>query len=137
MHHHLSRIPLNVSLLLTLSLTLILTMLSSGCVALNLPSERYNDPTDHGGIFGGWETGVVDPAATAANHHSANHHSVNGIDHVAAKIESSVDCIGGESLDVDPFDTANGEYAKPPEPPEVPWPRFHPVPTRPVFGGSL
>ncbi|KAA1261666.1 hypothetical protein LF1_42210 [Rubripirellula obstinata] len=116
-----------------------LTMISSGCVALNLPSERYHDPTDHGGIFGSWKTGVVDPAATQAFAGPNHGHSPNGMDHAAGAIGSSVDCsldyIGGESLAVDPFDTENGEYAKPPEPPEVPWPRFHPVPTRPIFGG--
>lgn len=105
-------------------------MISSGCVALNLPSERYHDPTDHGGIFGSWKTGVVDPAATQS---VANRD--NGIQHVADTVGSSINCIGGESLAVDPFDTTNGEYAKPPEPPEIPWPRFHPVPTRPIFGG--
>ena len=113
-----------------LRVSFLLTLMHSGCVALNLPSERYHDPTDRGGIFGPWETGVVDPAATQALAHTPN-----GIDHAASTIGSNVDCIGGESLSVDPFDTTQGEYAKPPEPPKVPWPRFHPVPTRPVFGG--
>ena len=122
MHHFLSQTVLRVGFLLTL--------VHSGCVALNLPSERYHDPRDHGGIFGSWKTNAVDPAAT-----NAFSQPPNGIDHATGTIGSTVDCIGGESLSVNPFDTTQGEYAKPPEPPEVPWPRFHPVPTRPVFGG--
>ena len=92
----------------------------TGCVALNIPSERFQDPTDHGGLLGSWD--------------SSGHSHANGIDHAAASMDSGMQCIGGGSLDVDPFDTSEGEYAVKPEPPKVPWPRFHPVPTQPVFG---
>jgi hypothetical protein len=120
---------------LFLGLTVCLASTGSGCVALNLPSDRYHDPADHGGIFGPWKSGVVDPAATEAFVHGSSGHRPSGIEHAAATLESGVDCIGGDSLEADPFDTNAGEFAKPPDPPEVPWPRFHPVPTRPVFGG--
>jgi hypothetical protein len=44
-------------------------------------------------------------------------------------------CLDGGPLEVDPFDCSldvNGN----PKQPEIPWPRFQPVPTRPVFGGG-
>jgi hypothetical protein len=34
---------------------------------------------------------------------------------------------------VDPFDTESGEFADAKKD-EIPWPRFHPIPTRPIYG---
>jgi len=91
-----------------------------GCVALNIPSQRLHDPADHGGLFGHWRN-VEDP--------NAGHHVSHELHH------SGGFCIDGGPLEVDPLDPSldfNGN----PKQPEVPWPRFHPVPTRPVFGIS-
>ena len=99
-------------------------MLSSGCVALNIPSKRFHDSTDHGGVFGPWrkhhhvgDSSHADPASA----HVVNEHGLmHGWD--------------GGPLEVDPFDPsldANGQ----PKKQDIPWPRFHPIPTNPVFGG--
>jgi len=88
--------------------------LFGGCLAMNIPSVRYQDPEDRGGILGAHKK--QEPAtleAMAESQHSS-------IDSTSC---GCIDCGEGEMID--------GE--KPEKPPEVPWPRFHPLPTRPVF----
>lgn len=80
---------------------------SPGCLALNLPSDRHADPSDTGGWFGGWRMS-----------------SAGGSPPTAA-------CLTGGALEADPFDPASVPGGVEPE--SVPWPRFHPVPTRPII----
>ncbi len=128
-------------------LVLALLLMQVGCVALNIPSERLHDPTDNGGILGPWRKAHIkqahhESAEVAVMHvgddrvglaHSASVEIGAGVHgHVSdAHCTSSfceTDCLGGP-LEEDPF----GDEKKP-APPEIPWPRFHPVPTRPIFG---
>ncbi|WP_246151376.1 hypothetical protein [Rubripirellula reticaptiva] len=97
----------------------------SGCLALNVPSERLHDPTDAGGILGDWKSDSI----------GGCHHLAGGYG-TGSGLPAGYDgeCIDGGSLEVDPFGSAFGSDSTEPKPPEVPWPRFHPVPTRPVFG---
>ncbi|MGB7329583.1 MAG: hypothetical protein WBD31_32210 [Rubripirellula sp.] len=100
----------------------------SGCLALNVPSERLHDPTDAGGILGHWKN------ETVGGHHSPSDFGSGD----TSPADYNGECLDGGSLDVDPFgsdfDSEFGAGGGEPKPPEVPWPRFHPVPTRPVFG---
>jgi hypothetical protein len=90
---------------------------TSGCVALNLPSDRYQDPADHGGILGSWRPeNAAPPSCDGAPIYDA----------AGAPIDNG-------ALTVDPFDTTTGEFSDPKKD-EIPWPRFHPIPTRPIFG---
>ena len=124
-----------------------------GCVALNVPSDRFHDSGDSGGMFGGWPYGVGDaPSHEVATlegppleGHALEGHALqgpleesygggvcsdpNGCSDPQGCSSSQGCCLDGGPLDCDPFDH-QGE----PAPPEIPWPRFHPVPTRPVFG---
>lgn len=107
-------------------------MTNAGCIALNLPSERFHDPSDRGGLLGSWPT-----AGSGHDHAIATDAVITTESFLSGDAGMSADasCVGGD-LEFDPFDTSQGEFAAPPPPPpEVPWPRFHPVPTRPVFGG--
>ncbi len=72
-------------------------VISSGCVALSIPSERYHDEADRGGMFG---------PQRGAN--------------------AERNCESDLFTDADDFQESE-------KPAEVPWPRFHPLPTRPVF----
>jgi hypothetical protein len=105
---------------ISLSVMLIGTFLQSGCVALNIPSQRHDDPSDGGGILGSWE----DPARPGR---------VLKEILVGPPPEAGMDACD----DFTPVgaEFGNGEYAtnEPPKP-EVPWPKYHPIPTRPVFG---
>ncbi len=97
------------------------TMISQvGCVALNIPSHRFHDPADHGGPLGHWRH--QDPLS-------------EGVSPVDGSHQGGPWCIDGGPLEVDPCDPSLDVHGNPKQP-EVPWPRFHPVPTRPVFGGS-
>jgi len=108
--------PMSTCFLLSLLVTSI-----PGCVALNIPSERHHDPDDRGGLFGPW----------ASSH---RHHETTTIVHDAQACSAGTACeIDGGPLQVDPFDFSVDAQRRP-KPPEIPWPRFHPVPTRPVFG---
>ncbi|WP_168566869.1 hypothetical protein [Crateriforma spongiae] len=118
----------------------------SGCVALNIPSERHLDPHDDGGVFGGWnqpkrlgvpiDTPVPgDPAViasegsiAAAGCGPAGH--CGGIGHPVGGPGSFEDDCFGAPIGM------HGDGDVPVEQPKVPWPKFHPVPTRPVFGGA-
>lgn len=108
-----------------------------GCVALNIPSERFGDPGDNGGLFGHWRSGGrshlqphdvgADGSSLPGGHCDPHAHPVHdGVMHQGVLID-------GGPLEVDPFDPSvdvDGNRKQP----EIPWPRFHPVPTRPVFG---
>jgi hypothetical protein len=91
----------------------VIVLLASGCIAPNLPSYRYHDPHDRGGLLGDYRSGA----------------SSHGLPCAA---ETS-DCIAGphhgRGCSDDDFDGDHGAA----KPPEIPWPRYHPVPTRPVF----
>ncbi|PHQ35827.1 hypothetical protein [Rhodopirellula bahusiensis] len=117
----------------------------SGCVALGVPSQRMHDPDDHGGLLGDWRRGRPH---TAAQHTQSliedgavivptDGHGVmcdtTGTVHDGNIGSGVID--GTMPLDLDPI--TGGVQSEPEKPPEVPWPRFHPVPTRPVFGGGL
>lgn len=134
----------------------------TGCVALNIPSERIHDPADQGGVFGSWKGGTGRPVGLMADHAGRIGDPTFNLDDYANGDEFFIDDSGhahaiaehgdgghgsaglGQpghafmttdpgALTVDPFDTTQGEYAATP-PEEVPWPRFHPLPTRPIFG---
>lgn len=89
-----------------------------GCVALNIPSQRFHDPSDHGGVLGDWKQEL-------------GHFGAPGSE---SYYEQTTDCIDGGPLDFDPLDPTLDEQGNQRQP-EIPWPRYHPVPTRPVFGG--
>lgn len=105
------------------SMLLIATLaLQTGCVALNIPSERFQDANDHGGVLGHWrQHGHLASPIGADHQHGQPIHGHCSLD--------------GGPLEVDPFGPDPESRGKPKEP-EVPWPRFHPVPTRPVFGAN-
>jgi hypothetical protein len=104
------------------SIVLLLGLIcQGGCVALNLPSERIADPSDKGGLFGHWRG-------------TARHHSTTSNRDFAMRSEGS--CVDSDCWDGGPLGEDSCETCEDAEPaaPEVPWPRFLPVPTRPVFG---
>jgi len=120
-------------------LTVLLVPSLGGCVALQLPSERYFDPEDRGGLLGDWRPGPakLPPAAQWADEVEA----VQAIfpeqplapGHACGSACQADDCDGGIlPMEVDPV--TGLPCVKKSKAPEVPWPRFHPVPTRPVFG---
>jgi len=93
---------------------------SCGCVAMNIPSVRYHDPDDRGGILGP--------------------HRPAGAEDVSTQTVGYCDagCCGddGEWPGVGEFAPVGGgclPLGSEKKPPGVPWPRFHPLPTRPVF----
>lgn len=78
-------------------------------MAFNIPSVRYDDPTDRGGLLGPQRKLApeeVEQVRAGASLSGCNGCSVSGDDEEVIEEEA---------------------------PPEVPWPRFHPLPTRPVF----
>ena len=97
-----------------------------GCVALNIPSRRFHDPADHGGLFGHWHT------ANSPCRRQACCNQPHGATHEG---QTAGFCIDGGPLAVDPLDPSLDVDGHPKQP-DVPWPRFHPVPTRPVFGAG-
>ena len=102
-------------------LALVLLVTSQvGCIALSIPSERQFDPADHGGLFGDWDQDTETTGQCCDHPHRS-------FDDLA--------CDGGP-LESDPLDASLKIKGKPKKD-EVPWPRFHPVPTRPVFGGPV
>jgi len=79
-----------------------------------------HDPTDHGGLFGEWKDSVGEAGSSPAQlAHSLSQYSIDGgpleCDHQEPSLEGN----------------------EPPKKDEIPWPRFHPIPTRPVFGGPV
>ena len=101
------------------SALLVALSLSSGCVAIGVPSQRFQDPDDHGGLLGDWRHGKSGHAA--------------GLEHASA-VEGCLAC-DSEPLPPMELDENGIPYSESKsQAPEVPWPRFHPVPTRPVYG---
>jgi hypothetical protein len=113
-----------------LTLAILALTTQFGCVALSIPSERLHDPGDHGGLFGDWNHDVdhnVDQVGACTDGHCED----------PSRCLVGMPCDGGP-LDSDPLDPMldlDGNPKKNEE--KVPWPRFHPVPTRPVFGQPL
>lgn len=99
----------------TLLLVAFATILASGCVGLNLPSVRYHEAHDPGAIptideallFSRQPTGCQMPAGPQTGSDEALQRQIEDEARERAKHEASL--------------------------PKVPWPRFHPVPTAPVF----
>ncbi|GAA5507847.1 hypothetical protein [Novipirellula caenicola] len=142
------------TLFLVLGLGLI--SIQAGCVALNIPSERLADPEDGGGVLGDWKHNRSKRIASKLHHAFSDPVDIEStavfsgadefdpacspafpghaqpLDASGFPIEQGFD---GGALTVDPFDSSVGQDGSI-KPPEIPWPRFHPVPTRPVFGGS-
>ena len=85
---------------------------------MNIPSQRHHDPADRGGIFGDFRDGS------------------GGVDHGTESIDGHPSgCAGcGQCVDFDVEDDRDSDGRRKEKPPEIPWPRYHPVPTRPVFG---
>ncbi len=108
---------------LSIACWLCLCVGSSGCVVLGIPSERFHDPADAGGLLGDWKRDqVYGPSEVAAELAQQG---------VVIATHDGVFCGDEAALDAPP----NGcSGTIPARLPEVPWPRFHPVPTRPVFG---
>src|SRR5687768_8679550 len=96
--------------------SLLAPLLCGGCVALNIPSVRYDDPADRGGIFGPHRNTAVGSVADTVGGDSGG---------LGEAPQSAARCADESLEDIE-------EYP-PPKTPEVPWPRFHPLPTRPVF----
>lgn len=117
-HSHRSR--------LLLALASLLVIAHTGCVALNIPSRRHHDPGDQGGLFGPWN-------GNAGSGVSAGHSTSAGIDGPCATCGDSgcQSCMDTERWDECESGCGSHEEVKPPE---IPWPKYHPVPTRPVFG---
>ncbi|MEM6776504.1 MAG: hypothetical protein AAF670_02535 [Planctomycetota bacterium] len=118
--------------------SILLLPICAGCVALGLPSERYHDPSDHGGLLGDWRSadGVVPaamPAPLAEEFIEEGAVLVPNENHAPCGSCLSDDASYCFPMDLDPVTGAAA--SKPPAAPEVPWPRYHPVPTRPVLGG--
>jgi hypothetical protein len=111
-------------------------------VALNIPSQRWHDPEDQGGLFGHHQGG--------SDHHTGGQELLLNADSTVMEItEGPYDetlvspgffgepafhgsggcCADCETNCFDPL--AETEAAAPPD---IPWPKFHPVPTRPVYG---
>lgn len=115
-----------------------LLLSQAGCVALNIPSERLHDPGDHGGLFGPWRRGDGQWSAPSSpmNHSHLMENSLWIEGHSPNQFHGPEgQCLDGVPTDADLCDPAldvNGH----PKQPQVPWPRFHPVPTRPVFGAT-
>jgi hypothetical protein len=115
---------------------------STGCLALGVPSQRFHDAADQGGILGDFRHSKT-PAPAGM---TATMVAEGGVVVPPYEYESCSDgqpCLGGPGEStvmgsgVDPMDVhpVTGSCLEPvEEPPEVPWPRYHPVPTRPVFG---
>lgn len=127
MPEHVMRTPSNLirTFLGTSSLGLFFTV---GCIHPNVPSVRYGDalypqnaPVGSGDIVGDLiQHSVIDPTINPAVGHTND----------PAMVGQEAFC-GGEGLLADEL----GSHRQP-DTPEAPWPRFHPLPTRPVLGGT-
>lgn len=117
-----------------------------GCVALHLPSERYHDPDDLGGMLGRWKhaRGPMPPSHVAEGSscladssdpadEGAGPAFVPGRETWATQDEPGCDPF---APGYDPFAPGWNPFARGDAEKPVPWPKYHPVPTRPVFGGT-
>lgn len=95
-------------------------MLCSGCVGLNIPSVRYHEPPTPPGAPRTLDEALLFSRDPALGPGPAGQGMVGG------GACPTGDC--GPELEEPPAGPA-------PKLPAVPWPRFHPVPTTPVFGG--
>jgi len=117
-YHQTRRSAFNKKLCFFLGFAWLFPVLLSGCMALSIPSVRYHDPEDRGGLLG--------PQRPA---NQAEVVAVSGEQVVAESGGEPSNCTGCGDDDCD----RGCEGSESEKPPEVPWPRFHPLPTRPVF----
>ncbi len=140
------RNPLSVAILvparsLFWALLLLGLLSQAGCVALNIPSERVHDDADGGGVLGHWRGTLVTKDTISGEFHEPGRidSSASGpiaCDRCLGDTTAEECSSGGCFSDCDgEFDSLCEEDEGKPKPPEIPWPRFHPIPTRPVFGG--
>ncbi|MEM6979873.1 MAG: hypothetical protein AAF539_09385 [Planctomycetota bacterium] len=108
-------------------------LLSGGCLALGVPSERYHDPADRGGLFSDFQPSPETMGQPIPSHADAL---------IATGAVLTPEMPGCVSCDMPPdtspypleMDVTGSKHEEaPPEPPKVPWPKFHPVPTRPIL----
>lgn len=118
---------------LALAFTIVICLATtSGCIALSIPSQRFHDPKDHGGLFG-------DFRRNGAGRLSSGHLPDETAIHEGVAGDGPCNhgrCVGDGHYDggyeEDEFEANGPNHHKPAE---VPWPRYHPLPTRPVFSG--
>lgn len=103
---------------------------STGCVALNVPSQRHHDPTDDGGLLGHWKTNRSTVTVGSADHAGA----LDLVQEAGVPVDSNGLHLVNDQHCGDALCSVDGFAPPPPKEPEVPWPRYHPLPTRPVFG---
>jgi len=136
-----------------LLLILLAVLLSQvGCVALNIPSQRLHDPGDKGGVLGHWNgehgqcssglcttgqcvsgqcvSGECVSGQCVSGECSPGQCTGEACQIAGQGSPASQPCLDGGPLVHDAEDPMGME---PPQA-EVPWPRFHPVPTRPLLG---
>lgn len=99
------------------AMLLALTLASGGCVAMNIPSHRLHDAADRGGMLGGW----LGSGANGGCHDGSVGYGGGCHDN------TFVDQAFGDDL------TDERLVPPAPKPDPVPWPRYHPIPTRPAF----
>jgi hypothetical protein len=117
-------------------LCLALLLSQGGCIALNIPSERLHDPDDRGGLFGHWRNAQAHPTIHSTSPHAepTTGQEITGVGGIVPHGSERFHDGGGSCLDCDlgTYDPLDSPSAPPAA--EIPWPKFHPVPTRPVFG---
>lgn len=117
-YQHIRRCAFDRKLRLFFGFAGLFPVLLSGCMALSIPSVRYHDPEDRGGLLGPQRP--ANPVEVA---------DVSGEQVFMEGGGERATCLGcgDEGCDGE----CDGSESE--KPPEVPWPRFHPLPTRPVF----
>lgn len=115
----------------------LLCVASTGCLALGLPSQRLHDAEDQGGILGDFRHSKT-PGPPSMTEELLTSGAVLVPAHastVVASCGANENTVMGSGIDPMDVHPVTGTCLEPvEEPPKVPWPRFHPVPTRPVFG---
>lgn len=107
---------------------------TSGCIALSIPSKRFHDPQDRGGLLGDFRHSGADNLPVHPVHAG---HLLGDPEHSTQCTENGCAGLCGSGMSSHDFDEdaefrVGGHH---PKAPDVPWPRYHPVPTRPVFSG--